>query len=46
VSEATIWSVTLESSIAILEKSFTLIYEVDSTEAILLVVCDPSMNEL
>jgi len=31
VSDATIWSVTLESSITILEASFTLIYDVYST---------------
>ncbi len=31
VSEATIWSITLESSITILEASFTLIYNVTST---------------
>jgi hypothetical protein len=31
VSDATIWSVTLESSIMILEASFALIYEVYNT---------------
>jgi hypothetical protein len=31
VSDATIWSVTLESSITILELSFTLIYNVYNT---------------
>ncbi len=46
VSDANIWSATLESSITILEASFTLISDVYSTEAVFLVVCDPSMNEL
>jgi hypothetical protein len=31
VSDVTIWSATLESSVTILEASFTLIYEVYST---------------
>jgi hypothetical protein len=31
VNDATIWSITLESSIAILEASFTLIYDAYST---------------
>ncbi len=46
VSDTTFLSVTLESSITILEASFTLTYDVYSTEAVFLVVCDPSMNEL
>ena len=32
VSDATIWTVALESSVMVLEASFTLIYDVDSTD--------------
>jgi hypothetical protein len=32
MSDATIWSITLEPSITILEVSFTLIYDAYSTE--------------
>jgi hypothetical protein len=45
VSEATIWSATLESSITILEASFTLIYDVYSADVtyndcqLMIVIC-------
>ena len=46
VIDATIWSITLESSVTIPEASFRLIYDISSAEAVFLVMCDPPMNEL